>query len=172
MAVSAGRIDRQHEAYKDMRVGCFHRQHFVCRFSANVPRWLQKVDIYTRWLRLQASWSKIPVHLSVVAATRDIGEINPGGDLLAEDAVNVFPKAPTNHPLFGVLLLAEDVAGLPRTQLIECFMPPHQLEAKCSIVLTSTKDDFPCCNEAIATGYDRVPDACVPVVDERGERIA
>ena len=40
---------------KDMRVGCFQRQQFICRFSANVPRWLQKVDSYTRWLRLQAS---------------------------------------------------------------------------------------------------------------------
>ena len=114
------------------------------------------------------------VHLSAVAAIRDIGGIHPGGDLLAEDAVNVFPKAPTNHPLFGVLLLlsvAEDVAGLPHTQIIEFFLPPHQLEAKFSIVSTSTstKDDLPCCNDAIATGYEGVPDACVPVVDERGE---
>ena len=101
---------------------------------------------------------------------RDIGGVHPEGEVFGEDAVNVFPKTPTNLPLFGALLsVAEDVAGLPHTQLIECFMPPHQFEAQVSIVLTSTKDDFPCCNEAIATGYDRVPDACVPVVDERGE---
>ena len=80
-----------------------------------------------------------------------------GGVGLGEDAVHMLFKAATNHPLVALLRVADDVAIRLRAAIGKEFVSsPHQAAANLAIGHGTTYDDFPCFNEAVPAGQDRV----------------